>query len=77
MAIVIGILIGLVVGGALAAVALAFTGGTRLAAARRTRQLLIQEAHREADAVRREAQLEAKEEAVRLREEIDRDLGRA
>ena len=74
MAIVIGILIGLVVGGALAAVGLAFTGGTRLAAARRTRQLLIQEARREADALRREAQLEAKEEAVRLREEIDRDV---
>jgi ribonuclease Y len=72
--IAIGILIGLVVGGALAAVALAFTGGTRLAAARRTRQLLIQEARREADALRREAQLEAKEESVRLREEIDQDV---
>ena len=74
MAIVIGILIGLVVGGALAAVGLAFTGGSRLAAARRTRQLLLQEARREADAMRREAQLEAKEEAVRLREELDRDI---
>ena len=44
MGIVIGILIGLVAGGVLAAVALAFSGGTRLAAARRTRQLLLQEA---------------------------------
>jgi ribonuclease Y len=72
--IAIGILIGLVVGAALAVLALAFTGGSRLAAARRTRQLLIQEARREADALRREAQLEAKEEAVRLREQVDRDL---
>ncbi len=74
MTVVIGILIGLVAGGVLAAVGLAFMGGTRLAAARRTRQLLLEEARREADALRREAQLEAKEEAVRLREEIDRDL---
>ena len=74
MAIVIGILIGLIVGAALAVTALALTGGSRLAAARRTRQLLIQEARREADALRREAQLEAKEESVRLREETERDV---
>jgi ribonuclease Y len=72
--IVIGILIGLFAGGALAAAALVFTGGSRLAAARRTRQLLIQEARREAEALRREAQLEAKEEAVRLREASDREV---
>jgi ribonucrease Y len=72
--IVIGIVIGLIVGGVLTAAALAFMGGSRLAAARRTRQLLIQEARREADALRREAQLEAKEESVRLREELERDI---
>ena len=53
MTVVIGILIGLVAGGVLAAVGLAFTGGTRLAAARRTRQLLIQEARQEAETLRR------------------------
>jgi ribonuclease Y len=74
MGIVIGILIGLVAGGGLTVAALVFTGGSRLAAARRTRQLLIQEARAEADALRREAQLEAKEEAVRLREDVDRDV---
>ena len=74
MAIGIGILIGLVVGGALAFAILALTGGSRLAAARRTRQLLLQEAKREAEALRREAQIEAKEESVRLREELDRDV---
>ncbi len=74
MAIGIGILIGLVAGAGLAALALRFTGGTRLAAARRTRQLLLAEARREADALRREAQLEAKEEAVKLRAEIERDV---
>ena len=74
MAVVIGILIGLVAGAVIAAAALAFTGGSRLAAARRTRQLLIQEARQEAETLRREAQLAAKEEAVRLREQIERDL---
>jgi ribonuclease Y len=74
MGIVIGILVGLVAGGGLAVAALALTGGSRLAAARRTRQLLIQEARGEADALRREAQLAAKEEAVQLREELERDV---
>jgi ribonuclease Y len=74
MGVVIGILVGLVAGGALTVAALVFTGGSRLAAARRTRQLLLQDARREADALRREAQLEAKEEAVRLREELERDV---
>jgi ribonucrease Y len=74
MSIVIGIVIGLVAGGALVIAWLAFTGSSRLAAARRTRQLLIQDAKREADALRREAQLESKEEAVRLREEVEREL---
>ena len=74
MAIVIGIIIGLVVGAALAIVGLAANGGSRLAAARRQRQLLLDEARRDADALRREAQLEAKEESVRLREEIEREV---
>jgi len=72
--IVIGILVGLVAGGALAVAALMLTGGSRIAATRRTTKLMLQEARREADAARREAQLEAKEEAVRLREEVDREV---
>ena len=74
MAIVIGIVIGLVAGGALTIGALLLNGGSRLAAARRTRQLMLQEARSEADALRREAQLAAKEESVRLRAEIDREV---
>jgi ribonuclease Y len=74
LGIVIGILVGLLAGGALTVAALVFTGGSRLAAARRTRQLLLQDARLEADALRREAQLEAKEEAVRLREELEKDI---
>ena len=74
MGIVIGILVGLVAGGALAVATLMLTGGSRIAATRRTTKLMLQEARQEADGVRREAQLEAKEQAVRLREEVDREL---
>jgi ribonuclease Y len=74
MGIAIGIVIGLVIGGGLIVAWLRLTGSSKLAAARRSRQLLLQEAKHEAEALRREAQLEAKEEAVRLREEAEREL---
>jgi uncharacterized membrane protein YccC len=74
MLVVIGIAIGLVVGIGLAFLFLSLFTGSRLAAARRTRQLLITEARREADALRREAQIEAREEAVKLRAEIEDEV---
>jgi ribonucrease Y len=72
--VVTGILIGVVVGAALALAALSFRTGSRLGAARRMRQQLIAEAKREADAVRREVQIEAREQSVRLRAEIEEEL---
>ena len=57
MLVVIGIAIGIVVGIGLAFLFLSLFTGSRLAAARRTRQLLLTEARREADALRREAQI--------------------
>ncbi len=74
MAIVIGIVIGLAVGAGAALLVIRLLTGSDLAAARRTRQLLLAEAKREAESLRREAQLEAKEEAVTLRSELERDL---
>jgi ribonuclease Y len=74
MGIVIGVVVGLVAGGLLTVVVLVFTGGSRLAAARQTRQLLLEDARREADALRREAHLAAKEEAARMREELERGI---
>jgi ribonuclease Y len=74
VAIVIGIVIGAAAGAGGVLLALRLLTGSKLAAARRTRQLLMAEARREADALRREAQLEAKEEAVRAREEIEREV---
>src|SRR5919199_4289218 len=74
MLVVIGILIGLAAGAALAFVALYAFAGSRLATARRTRQLLLSEARRDADAMRREAQIEAREESVKLRAEVEQDI---
>src|SRR5213596_3595235 len=76
MLIVIGIAIGLALGASLAFLSLYALTGSRLAAARRTRQLLISEARREAEALRREAQIEAREETVRLRAEIEQEVAR-
>ncbi len=74
MAYGVGILIGLVVGAAAAWLILVSFTGSKLAAARRTRQLMLAEARTEADAVRREADLEAKEAAVRHRAEVEQEL---
>ena len=74
MLIVIGIAIGLAAGASLAFLSLYALTGSRLAAARRTRQLVISEAKREAEALGREAQIEAREEAVRLRAQIEQEV---
>jgi ribonuclease Y len=74
MFVVIGILIGLAAGAALAFIALYALTGSRLAAARRTRQLLLTEARREADAMRREAQIEVREQSVKLRAEVEQEV---
>src|SRR4051795_8979466 len=74
MVVVIGIVIGLAVGAGLAFLTLYAFAGSRLAAARRTRQLLVTEAKREADAFRREGQIEAREATVRLRAEIEQEM---
>jgi ribonucrease Y len=74
MLIVIGIAIGLATGAGLAFLSLYALTGSRLAAARRTRQLLVSEAKRDAEALRREAQIEAREEAVRMRADVEQEI---
>jgi ribonucrease Y len=74
MLIVIGIAIGLAAGASLAFLSLYALTGSRLAAARRTRQLLVSEAKRDAEALQREAQIEAREEAVRMRAEVEQEI---
>jgi ribonucrease Y len=74
VAYVVGILIGLVAGVAAAWLTLVYLTGSKLAAARRTRQLLLSEARTEAEAVRREADLQAKEASVMLRAEVEQEV---
>src|SRR5256885_4408 len=74
MLVAIGILIGLILGGIGAAVAIGVLGKSRLGAAEQQRKLLVEDAHREADTLRREAQISAREEAVELRAEVDQEV---
>src|SRR4029450_12133418 len=74
MVVVIGIVIGIAVGAGFAFLALYAFAGSRLAAARRTRQLLLTDARREAEAMRRETQIEAREQSVKLRAEVEQEV---
>ncbi|HEY7018911.1 MAG TPA: ribonuclease Y, partial [Gaiellaceae bacterium] len=74
MVVVIGIVVGLAVGAGIAFLSLYAFAGSRLAAARRTRQMLLSDAKREVDAMRREAQIEVREEAVHLRADVEQEV---
>jgi len=74
MQVVLATVIGLVVGAAATIVGLRLLAGSRLDAARRTRSLLLEEARRDADATRREAQIEAREQAVKVRADLEAEL---
>ncbi len=74
MLIAIGILIGVVVGGVAAAVALSGFEKSRLGQARRLRKQLLEDAKRESDSLRREAEIGAREEAVRVRAEVEAEV---
>ncbi len=74
---VVGILIGLAAGFVGAWLVVSFVADTKLAAARRSRGAMLEDAQRESTALRREAELAAKEEAVRLQAETERELSAA
>ncbi len=74
MAVGIGIVIGIAAGAAATLLGLRVASGSRLDAARRTGALLMAEARREADATRREAQIETREQSVKLRAEIEDEV---
>ena len=67
MFVAIGILVGLVVGTIAAVVAVKLFGSTSLGAAQRNRKLLLDQAERDAETTRREAEIAAREDAVQLR----------
>src|SRR5438477_792076 len=74
MLVVIGILIGLIIGGIGVALAIGVLDKPRRGGAAQQRKLLIEDAHRQADTLLREAQISAREEAVQLRAEIDQEV---
>ena len=74
MLIGIGVAIGIAAGVALALLAVQVFGATGVGKARRVRRQLIEDAEREAEALRREAQIESREQAVQLRAKIDAEL---
>jgi ribonuclease Y len=74
MLVVLAVVIALVVGAGGTVLALRLAAGSRLEAARRTRSLLVEEARADAEATRREAQIEAREQAIKLRGELEAEL---
>ena len=74
MLILIGILIGLVVGAVGCTLVLRMMATTRLGRARQLRHQLVEDAKRDAEALRREAEISAREDAVRLRAQIDDEI---
>ena len=75
MQLVIAIIVGLAVGVAGAVVAARLLVAHRLAAGERDREQLVEDSRRAADGLRREAQVEAREQAVKLRADVEEDLG--
>ena len=74
MLIVIGTIVGLVVGAAIALLLVRLAERSRLEAARQAGDSLLADARRDAEALRREAQIEGREQAVRLRAEIEQEV---
>src|SRR5581483_1133384 len=70
----IAVVVGVAVGASLALVAVQAFGATGVGKAKRLRRQLLEDAERDAEALRREAQIEAREVAVQMRAEIDREL---
>ena len=71
---VVGIVIGLAVGALGAYLAVRAADRSKAEASRQERERLLADAGRDAEAIRREAQVETRENAVKLRAEIDQEL---
>jgi ribonucrease Y len=62
---------GIAIGASLVLLAVQMFGATSVGKARRMHRQLLEDAQREAEALRREAQIEAREQAIKLRADID------
>ncbi|CAN5204264.1 hypothetical protein BH09ACT13_BH09ACT13_02250 [soil metagenome] len=67
----VAVLVGIVLGAVSAAALLLTLSRSRVRSAELERRRIVGDAEREAEAVRREAQVEAREQAVHLRTEIE------
>src|SRR4051794_38288574 len=74
MLVVVAVVIGIAAGVAGTLVTLRLLVGSRIDAARRERNLLLDEARRDAEVTRREATIEAREQAIKLRTEVENEL---
>src|SRR3954454_2711251 len=74
MLVVVAVLIAVAAGVAGTLLTLRALAGTHLEAARRERNLLLEEARRDAEAPRREASIEAREQAIKVRAELEAEL---
>src|SRR5207237_3262262 len=72
--IALGTLIGLLLGGAAVFLAIGVLGKSRIGEARQLRRQMIDDAERQAETIRREAEIGAREEAVKLRAQIDAEI---
>jgi ribonuclease Y len=71
---VIAVLVGLGIGGVATAVWLRSSSGSSVRRSEEERRRLVADADREAETIRREAQVEGRELAVRLRAEVEREV---
>ncbi|MEX1357886.1 MAG: ribonuclease Y [Gaiellaceae bacterium] len=74
MAVALGVLAGIAAGVAVALAVLRAWGASRTSSAGRSRDAIILEAEREAETLRREAAVEARERDLRLRAELDAEI---
>src|SRR5262245_2378888 len=74
MQLVLGIVIGLAVGAAAAYVVARFVLSGRVRAAAEESERLLADAERDGEAIRREAQVAAREEAIKLRADVDQEV---
>jgi ribonuclease Y len=74
MAVALGVLAGIAAGVIVALVVLRVWGGSRTAAAGRSREAMLSDAEREAETLRREAAVDARESGLRLRAELEAEI---
>jgi len=72
---VVAVLVGVVAGSVATAIGLRYFGQSRVRLAEEQRARLLEDATRDAESLRRESQVEAREQAVLLRAEIESEVG--